>query len=162
MDISDIIYWNDCTPEGKCMDRRIKELYSKDILRTATIRFGIDEPMIKELGGFESFIYEYGSSSDRKILRITHSFHRTVDDINAEMEWVDYLHKNGGDVVGAVTSSNGLFAEKIDIGESYFIASSVLKAPGKGPEARSRGDDATAALPCNGRRARPRRRTPRA
>ena len=116
------------------MDRRIGVLYNDRILKKAAARFDIDFTSLKELGGFESYIYEYGPDDDRKILRIAHSYHRSVDDLHAEMEWVDYLYNNGGDVAGAVLSSNGLLAEKIETGDSYFIASSVEKAPGTAPD----------------------------
>ena len=116
------------------MDRRIKELYNDTILTTAFERYGIDEKTVKKLGGFESYIYEYGPGDDRKILRIAHSYHRSMEDLHAEMEWVDYLCQNGADVAGAVHSANGLLAEKIESIDSYFIASSIEKAPGKEPD----------------------------
>ena len=115
------------------MDRRIKELYNESILMEATARYGVEPVKVRKLGGFESFIYEYSKNGKDHILRITHSFHRSMDDLTAEMEWVRYLTENGGDVAGAVYSENGLLAEKISSGDSYFIASSIEKAPGKPP-----------------------------
>ncbi len=112
------------------MDRRIKSLYSDKILLEAAARYGIDRSKIKKLGGFESFIYEYEKNGENKILRIAHSYHRSMIDLHAEMEWINYLGENGADVAGAVKSESGRLAEKIDIGDSYFIASSIEKADG--------------------------------
>lgn len=116
------------------MDRRIRELYNDDILKQVAARYGIDQSSLKEHDGFENYIYEYGPDDHRKILRITHNYHRSLEDLNAEMEWLRYLNENGGDVVETVSSQNGLLVEKIDINDSYFAASSISKASGKPPD----------------------------
>lgn len=115
------------------MDRRIKELYNDEILKEASVRFGVDESTISKLGGFESFIYMYKKGNAERILRIAHSYHRSLDDLNAEMEWLNFLTENGGDVAGAVFSKSMQLVEKINIGDTYFLASSIEKAPGEPP-----------------------------
>lgn len=112
------------------VDKRIKELYTDKILKTAALKYSVDLGKIKKLGGFENFIYEYEKNGSRSILRITHSYHRSIDDLNAEMEWVEYLAGNGADVAAPVLSAEGKLAEKIDIGNSYFVVSAVEKATG--------------------------------
>lgn len=116
------------------MDKRIRNLYNDKILFEAASRYGIDQNKIKKLGGFESYIYEYGSDNDRKILRITHNYHRSMDDLNAEMEWLNYLTENEADVAAAIHSKDGKLAEKINVKDTYFIASSIKKAEGKEPD----------------------------
>ena len=65
--------------------------------------FGIDPGMITDLGGFESFVF---ARKDRPtILRITHSSHRSVDQIRAELDFIDFLWRHGGAVCRPVAIS---------------------------------------------------------
>ena len=41
------------------MDKISRELYSQSIFKQALRRFDIDQRMVKELEGFQNFIYEY-------------------------------------------------------------------------------------------------------
>ncbi len=124
------------------MEKHIKERYHDGILTEARGRFGVDESKIKLLDGFESFIYEFEKGGAEFILRIGHSSHRTENQVNAELDWVNYLSDGGVGVARAVPSENGKLVESIDAGDgTQFLASAFVKAPGTHiPRAERKGE----------------------
>ena len=116
------------------MDKVIKARFSKDILRTAMQRFGIRDGDIRELGGFESFIYEFTRDSSAFILRIGHASRRSENLVLGEVDWINYLARGGVSVARAVESTEGRLVEPIDDGHGeHFLAVSFVKAKGKPP-----------------------------
>lgn len=113
------------------MDKRIKELFNDDILKEAAKRYDVPFDSIESIGGFESFVYKFNQKDKDYIMRISHSIHRDINMIKGELDWVNYLHDNGVSVSRAVKSQNQEYVEKIDIGESYFIAVVFEKAKGR-------------------------------
>lgn len=89
----------------------------------------VDE--VKFIGGFESFVYEFNKNNRDYILRISHSFHRSIDMFRGEIEWVNYLSDCGVSVSKAVKSEGGELIEKVDVNDSYFIAVAFEKAKGR-------------------------------
>jgi len=114
------------------MEQQIKARYSDIILKQAGKAFGIDEGDIQELGGFESYIYEFQRGEESGILRIAHSIRRTSDQIRGELDWINYLKAGGASVAGALISQNGKWVEEIEDGNGgYFLANAFEKAAGK-------------------------------
>ena len=73
------------------MEKRIRERYGQSILEQAMHRYRIADGALRELDGFESFIYEYTRDSGAFILRIAHSFRRSENLILGEVDWINYL-----------------------------------------------------------------------
>ena len=115
------------------MEKWIHGIYSDEILKIAGEKFGINSENLKNLGGFESYVYEFNKEGKEYILRITHSSHRTSDNINGELEWVNYLAKNDVSVSGSIMSKMGNYVEVIPAGETYFSAVVFNKAGGRRP-----------------------------
>lgn len=122
------------------MERHILDLFSDNILKKSAEYFGVNLDVVKKVGGFENFIYEYNKDNQDYILRITHSDHRELNMVQAELEWLDYLAKNDANVCMPVQSVNGNFVECVyhDNG-TYFIITSFEKAKG----AHMKKEDAT-------------------
>lgn len=115
------------------MHPEIKRLFDPDILNEIRSRYQIDSEM-KELGGFESFIYEFSKGDESFILRISHSSRRSKDQIAAELEWIRYLFENGMNVCRGVLSPAKHLVESVnDNSGGEFIASVFCKAPGTPP-----------------------------
>lgn len=113
------------------MEVVIKDAMTDLILNKAIDLYDIDKQNIKYLGGFENIVYEYTKDSQNYILRFVHSAHRTCDLVEAEIEFIDYLYHNGGNVSQVVLSENGNTIEKIDgINNDYFVVTSFVKAKG--------------------------------
>jgi len=113
------------------MIKEITEQYHPGILEEAARRFGVTADQVKDIGGFESYVYEYDNKGQSYILKITHQLRRTADTIMGELDWVNYLADGGVPVARAVASEAGRYVETIDCGDSYFLAYAFEKAPGK-------------------------------
>ena len=108
-----------------------KHFHNHPILEHAITRFGIDKTDLAYVGGFQNFIYEYRQNGKPYILRFTPSSHRTVDLVEAELEWILYLADNGMSVSKPVYSRNSAMTEVIDSTGLYFTAVSFEKASGR-------------------------------
>ena len=123
------------------MEKSIHGIYGPEILEEAMNRFRVEPGNISELGGFESYVYEFVREDRGYILRITHSSHRTDDQINGELEWINYLAANGVAVSGAIKSRRGNYVEVIPAGDTYFSAVVFNKARGHRPAREDFGED---------------------
>ena len=116
------------------MDPRSVTIFENNraaVLNDAAHRFGFETGDLKKLGSFESFVYEYENNGQAYILKITHSLHRTKNSILGELEWTNYLAANDVPVCRAIESKSGNLVEVIDVDGSYFLAYTVVKAPGQ-------------------------------
>lgn len=126
------------------MEQAIRERYSDDILQEAQRRYGIQPDNCQKLGGFESYLYEFAKSGNGRsyILRIGHSKRRTVELIQGEVDWINYLAAGGAGVAKAVLSDQGNLVEMIDDGYgSHFLATAFVKAPGGSPWQMEKWDE---------------------
>ena len=85
---------------------------------------------VRFIRAWENSIYEFESAGRPLILRFTHSSHRSADEVTAELEFVDFLGKQGVAVARAVSSRHNRLIEKLPAGDTYFNASVFEKAPG--------------------------------
>ncbi len=116
------------------MEKRIKERFDDAILQEAMRRYGIARERIHLLDGFESFMYEFERGPEAFILRIGHSFRRTVPLIQGEVDWLNYLARGGASVARAILSERGNLVELIDDGRGEnFLATAFVKAKGQAP-----------------------------
>ena len=112
------------------MDGFIREQFNEDILARLVERYGIGVDALEALDGFESFIYEVKGAQQPYILRISHSSHRTPNQIRGEVEWINHLADYGVPAARAVPSAGGNLVEVVDAGEGQFAATSFVRAPG--------------------------------
>ena len=114
------------------MEAWIQALFSNAIIDEALNRFGRSVTDKKKLGDFENYVYEVKQGEEVWILRLTHSSHRTFEEIEAEVDWVNELHRGGVNVSRAHSSSNGKKVERIIVENGSFFACLFEKAPGFG------------------------------
>ncbi|MFD2443013.1 phosphotransferase enzyme family protein [Bacillus sp. CGMCC 1.16607] len=116
------------------MLKSIEELYSKEILNEVFARYGIQENDANFLGGFDSYVYEYKNDRNNLILKVTHSFRRTKEEVMDEINWLQYLKENKVSVSGVLPSINGNLVEVYPLGEgNYFLSTLYEKALGTSP-----------------------------
>jgi len=116
------------------MEKRIKERYNDEILKTAMQRYDIAEGKIQALGGFESYIYGFEGDGGDFILRIAHSIRRSETLIQGEVDWINYLAAGGVPAAKAVCSADGNLVEAIDDGQDgVFLTTAFEKASGGPP-----------------------------
>ncbi len=115
------------------MDKHTRDIFTDDILSAALRCYNIDPISLQLLGGFESFIYAFTRDGKEYILRLSHSMRFSLEMIEAEVDWVNYLSDNGVSVSKALPSVAGRLVEKITAKEGYFIVTAFEKAPGNHP-----------------------------
>ncbi|MEH7344049.1 phosphotransferase [Bacillus sp. JJ1532] len=113
------------------MEKSVEVLHTKEIMIHFLKSFSLEDEY-KLLGDFENFVYEVYKEGKPYILRITHSSHRELENLYAEIEWVNYLYQQGINVSTAFESINGKFVEFISAeDQSVFFGSLFSKATGK-------------------------------
>lgn len=113
------------------MEKRVLDCFTANILEEAACRFGLNPGAMHLKSDVENFVYEHGTNEDGCILRITHSSHRTKEEIGAEFEWMEYLCTHGVSVPRPIRSVNGSLIEVIGSGRSHFMVTAFRKIPGK-------------------------------
>ncbi|WP_216828168.1 phosphotransferase enzyme family protein [Alkalihalobacterium elongatum] len=113
------------------MEKEVQQYFNDSILVQAASTYQITFSSLKELGSFENYVFEgENSKGDKVILRLTHSSHRTKDQIESELNWLTYLHKHNAPVCVCLPSNNGNVVETIKAHDTAFYASLFEKAPG--------------------------------
>ncbi|MHA1124336.1 MAG: phosphotransferase enzyme family protein [Candidatus Heimdallarchaeota archaeon] len=115
------------------MKSEIEALFTDDILEEAIKKFDLNKKKTIVHNSFESFIFNSEWQGKPCILRITHSSHRTTDQIKGELDWINFLAKHGAPVCQAYPSPSGEFVEQVDVADksSYFSVAIFEKAEGE-------------------------------
>jgi Ser/Thr protein kinase RdoA (MazF antagonist) len=113
------------------MEKIIRERFNEGILTEVQRRYGITADGLTEMDGFESFIYAFAKGDGEYILRIGHSRRRSVNMIQGEVDWLNYLAAGGAGVARAVLSAKGELVEVLPDGQGdHFLATAFVKAKG--------------------------------
>ena len=113
------------------MEQVIRERFNDEILAEARQRYGIVANALVDLGGFESFMYGFAQDGGEYILRIGHSRRRSVNMIQGEVDWLNYLASRGAGVARAVPSPCGELVEVLPDGQGdNFLATAFVRAQG--------------------------------
>jgi Ser/Thr protein kinase RdoA (MazF antagonist) len=107
-----------------------KALFTDDVLAEAARRFDLDQSSLNRLDGFENMILEATRGGKPYVLRLTHSSHRTVAQVQAELDWLDFLSQREVAVCMPLRSRRDLLTEVIDTDSARLIAVVFEKAPG--------------------------------
>jgi len=86
-----------------------KDAFTSRVRDAIFVHFGLRASDWQDLGGFESFVFAHLAA--RRILRITHISHRSLADIQAELEFVVFLKSNGAAVCAPFALNDGYRAE---------------------------------------------------
>jgi len=109
----------------------MREAMNDFIIDEAVKLFNLDFIDRSEAKGFENFIYTVKKADVDYVLRFVHSDHREFNQILAEIEFIDYLYKNGANVAQIIKSKKRKISEKISIDkDTYFTVTMFEMAPG--------------------------------
>ncbi len=122
-----------------------KALFTEEIQTEAALRYGLDESSLKSLDGFENMVYDAARDDRPYILRMSHSGHRTVNEVHSELAWLEFLARKGAAVCAPLRSKKDQLIEVIDIDDAKLIAVVFEKAEG----GLVRRDDWTRAMTFN-------------
>ena len=111
------------------MEKEISDLLKTEYIEKATKQWDGHEN-VTLIDDVENFVYDFVCEGKRRILRLTHSTHRSEDDIEAELDWINFLYDNDVKVSKPVPSKNMRFTEVTPVDDSYFVACVFERAPG--------------------------------
>ena len=112
------------------MKPEILALCTDRIQRDAAERFALDPESLTMLDGFENVVLEASKDGRQYILRLSHSTHRNADLVHAELDWLDYLARDGVSVCTPLRSRSGALIETLEAQDGGFVAVVFEKAPG--------------------------------
>ncbi|WP_161568244.1 phosphotransferase enzyme family protein [Anaerobacillus alkaliphilus] len=113
------------------MEKEVEVLFSDDVINYGKIIFGLDNDSLEKLGSFENYVFSARKNNEECILRFTHSSHRTKEQVEAELAWLQYLQANNAPVCGPFPSESGNLVEIIEAEGTHFFVSLFEKAKGK-------------------------------
>ncbi|MEM1152854.1 MAG: phosphotransferase [Pseudomonadota bacterium] len=102
----------------------------KSALDRAAEFCGTSSRNLKQLEANENAVFEFHAGSQTKILRLTHSSHRDLRAVLAELDWILYLDRNEIPCARPLESRNGSLSERIELEDGYLTACIFEKAPG--------------------------------
>ncbi|MEH7436560.1 phosphotransferase [Neobacillus drentensis] len=112
------------------MEKSVEVLFTQEVLNQFLTRFEL-ESRVKKLGDFENYVFEVYRNDQPFVLRITHSSHRSLGEIEAELDWMNYLNEHGVHCPKVFPSKKGKLIESLDAADgSCFYACLYTKAEG--------------------------------
>jgi len=111
----------------------ITQICKSEVLEIATARFGTHKQALRKFAEYEgaaNLVYEYEMDDQPLILRISFTPERTLEQIQAELHFVNYLSDNGVKVSKPILSQNGNWVETIQAEGIPFHAVSFIKGKG--------------------------------
>jgi amicoumacin kinase len=119
------------------MEKSVEILFTEEILKRFLNSFGLQSE-VKKLGDFENYVFEVCHGDTPVILRITHSSHRSKDEIHAELDWMNYLNNQKVNCPTVFESINNQMIEVLQAADgSVFYACLYSKVPGYQVKIRS-------------------------
>ncbi|XFA99777.1 phosphotransferase enzyme family protein [Candidatus Izemoplasma sp. B36] len=108
------------------MEKHISDSMNDEIIKKAAELFDIEISQINYHGGFENFIYMFTRNNLEYVLRFVHSDHKIYEYVLGEIEFIDYLDKNGACVSTIVKSKYNNVVERIMINDKDYFTVSVF------------------------------------
>lgn len=116
------------------MEKNVKLLLTNEVMEKVAAFYNLKIEDLYFVGGFENFIYGFKRDDASYIVRITHSSHRSKDDIKAEMDFIFYLASHGARVSTPINTKEEQLTGLIALeDQSYFTVSAFTKAEGDIP-----------------------------
>jgi amicoumacin kinase len=112
------------------MELAVEKVFSTELLHELAKRFGVTVEE-KPLGDFENYVFQAATTEgEKRVLRLTHSSHRTAEQIQEEMNFLDFVGQKGAGVARPFRSLHDVFVESFQTENGVFYASLFEYAPG--------------------------------
>lgn len=112
---------------------QITQICEREVLETAAQLFGTSQDQLGKFDDYEgctNLVYQYVANNQERVLRVSYRPDRSVEMIQAELHFVNYLAENGVRVAKPVKSIKGNFVEVLSTGSIRFCTVSFLKGRG--------------------------------
>jgi amicoumacin kinase len=118
------------------MERAVAQLYRPRHLQEAAAAWGIEVDSARPLGDFENYVFAVRYRARPAILRLSHSSHRSPDQVRAELDFIDHLARGQVQVCRAIAADAGDPLQVMPADEGSFIAVLFEHARGQRPRRR--------------------------
>jgi Ser/Thr protein kinase RdoA (MazF antagonist) len=113
--------------------QQIAEICERDVLETAARLYGTTKTALHKYEDYEgsaNLVYAYECAGRPRVLRVSYRPDRTVEQVQAELHFINYLAAGGVRVSQPVASIKGNLLEVIHAGGMRFIVVSFVKGKG--------------------------------
>lgn len=114
------------------MEEKIKKKYTDDVISELLKRFNLKRTDVELVGSHQSFVYKGIVNEKNVYVKMIISTHRSLSQIQAEIEMIQYLDKNNFSVATAMPSINGDYIEAYSDNGTDFFAVMYKEAEGLG------------------------------
>jgi len=113
------------------MEKQVERVFTQAIIASALDGFGLSREGLKQLGDFENYVYLAFRGREATILRFTHSSHRSPLEVESELDWMNYLVREGVPMMGPLQAKDGRFILPLTAEDgTVFSAALFEKAEG--------------------------------
>lgn len=113
------------------MDALVEKIYTPAVPQAAADAFETDFASLKLLGDVENYVYSCEIHGVERILRVSHSSHRTQKQLEGELDFINYLVEHKFPACAPQKSKSNNFIEKIATKNGEFYAIVFEKARGQ-------------------------------
>ncbi len=113
------------------MSQKLDQGLPVELLKKISKLYAINIQDLKDLDGIENDVYGFDRAKESFILRIGSTEHMSISLVRAEVDWVDYLGKNGVPVASPVASLNGRLVEPVQHEEKSYVVVCSTKLKGE-------------------------------
>lgn len=114
------------------MEEKIRNKFTNQVINLAAKNYGVESDNLIQVGQHQSYVYEVKKNDSTFFIRITHTEHRSIKLINAELEWLIYLDVNNINVATPIKSIYGNDYEVVKSESEEFIVVAFTEAIGLG------------------------------
>lgn len=104
------------------LENMVRVLASDTVARSLIQFWEHDEGSLKLWRASSNFVYAFKRNQNQHFLRFSFEQDKTIDQLKAELEYMQYLHLNGYPSVIPVQSLNGKFIERLNMPEGAYMA----------------------------------------
>lgn len=123
------------------MSQSTFNLISDDLLAQAIRLWGGERENLTFVREFANIVYRYEREGQKAILRLTHSSHRSAVQVQAELEWINFLVAQGLTVCAPLPRLDGEWLVELPVADGSLTAVLWEHAPGGPPQAANFGPE---------------------
>ena len=92
------------------------------------------------LGNSDSIVFLCFKKKARVVVRVTEDLHRSREELEGELDWIEYLSRNGVRIALPIETEEREMLSSFELGGQLYHVSVFSWAPGHGFDAKRHGD----------------------
>lgn len=124
------------------MEKHVKELLTEEVLVAVAQFYEIERNELMYVGGFENYIYGFKKNQDEFVVRLTHTSHRDLAEVEGEIDFLFYLARHQAKVSTPIHNCHHQLVGTIScLDGSSFMVTAFTKAKGEPPSKLTFNDE---------------------